>query len=225
MNAFDLLSLDEEGPCQDLCEKIDELTRFQPSRRLISIGDLGFFTVAPEYFFPSCVEFARLMLSEVLNDSFDFDTNSGEYEVRELLRCMGMLYDGDPSWLGEWIVVAREFFNGHVDAMEFCQPEMMIAPVPLICNRGVYSEMAFIYKAMIATKMVWLILAQEQPRINDLLTSNQKLLMELVEVTEDLLKELQEFMPGILEEIKGSLYTSQPLRSEPQQAYYLLFRF
>jgi len=204
MNAFDLLSLDEEVPCQDLCDKIDALTRFQPSQRLLSLGDLGFFTVAPEYFFPSCVEFARLMLYEVVNDSFDNGTKSGEFEVSELFRCMGMLYAGDSAWLREWLVNAREFFVGNADVMDFSQPEIMNSSVPLICRRGVYSEMAFIYKAMLSTKMVWLVLVQEQPAINNLLSSNILSLMEFVEVTDELLQELRDYVPGILDEIKES---------------------
>jgi len=56
---------------------------------------------------------------------------------------------------------------------------------------------------MLATKMVWMILSQEQPSINSLLTANQRTLMDLVEVPEDLLCQLKDFMPEMLEEIKA----------------------
>lgn len=204
MNAFTLLSLDEVAPCQDLCDKLEGLTRFQPSRRFQEL-DLGLFNVVPEYFFPYCLEFARPILREILSTHFsNSPMGNGEFDTRGLQRCIGTLYDGNPAWLSEWISVAREFFHGRADSMEFTDPIDAIAPVPQICRRGMYSEMAFIYKAMLATKMVWTILAQERPSINALLTSSQRTLMDLVEVPEDLLKELKDCMPGMLKEIRES---------------------
>lgn len=204
MNAFTLLSLDEVAPCQDLCDKLEGLTRFQPSRRFQEL-DLGLFNVVPEYFFPYCLEFARPILREILSTHLSHSPNgNGEFDTRGLQRCIGTLYDGNPAWLSEWISVAREFFHGRADAMEFIDPVDAIAPVPQICRRGMYSEMAFIYKAMLATKMAWTILAQEQPSINALLTSSQRTLMDLVEVPEDLQKELKDCIPEMLEEIRES---------------------
>jgi hypothetical protein len=205
MNAFTLLSLDEALPCQDLCDKLDGLTRFQPSRRFQEL-DLGLFNVVPEYFFPYCLEFARPMLIEIFSKTFGPSSGSGmdEFDTRGLQRCISTLYDGNPAWLSEWISVAREFFHGRADAMEFTDPVDAIAPVPQICRRGMYSEMAFIYKGMLATKMVWMILSQEQPSINSLLTANQRTLMDLVEVPEDLLGQLKDSMPAMLEDIKAA---------------------
>ena len=204
MNAFTLLSLNEVAPCQDLCDKLEGLTRFQPSRRFQEL-DLGLFNVVPEYFFPYCLEFARPILREILSAHFSNSPNgNGEFDTRGLQHCIGTLYDGNPAWLSEWISVAREFFHGRADAMEFTDPIDAIAPVPQICRRGMYSEMAFIYKSMLATKMVWTILAQEQPTINALLTSSQRTLMDLIEVPEDLLKDLKDCMPEMLEEIRES---------------------
>jgi hypothetical protein len=161
--------------------------------------------VVPEYFFPYCLEFARPILREILSTHLSNSPNgNGEFDTRGLERCIGTLYDGNPAWLSEWISVAREFFHGRADAMEFTDPIDAIAPVPQICRRGMYSEMAFIYKAMLATKMVWTILAQEQPSINALLTSSQQTLMDFVEVPEDLLKELKDCMPEMLGEIRVS---------------------
>ena len=203
MNAFTLLSLDEVAPCQDLCDKLDELTRFQPSRRFQEL-DLGLFNVVPEYFFPYCLEFARPILREILSTHLSNSPNGiGELDTRGLQRCIGTFYDGNRAWLSEWIVAAREFFHGRADAMEFTDPVDAIAPVPQICRRGMYSEMAFIYKGMLATKMVWMILSQEQPSINSLLTANQRTLMDLIEVPEDLLGQLKDFMPEMLEDIKA----------------------
>jgi hypothetical protein len=204
MNAFTLLSLDEALPCQDLCDKLDGLTRFQPSRRFQEL-DLGLFNVVPEYFFPYCLEFARPILREILSAHFSNSPDGlDEFDTRELQRCISTLYDGNPTWLGEWIPVAREFFHGRADAMEFTDPVDATAPVPQICRRGMYSEMAFIYKGMLATKMVWMILSQEQPSINSLLTANQRTLMDLVEVPEDLLGQLKDSMPAMLEDIKAA---------------------
>lgn len=204
MNAFTLLSLDEVAPCQDLCDKLEGLTRFQPSRRFQEL-DLGLFNVVPEYFFPYCLEFARPILREILSAHFSNSPNgNGELDTRGLQRCIGTLYDGHPAWLSEWISVAREFFHGRADSMEFTDPIDAFTPVPQICRRGMYSEMAVIYKAMLATKMVWTILAQERPSINALLTSSQRTLMDLIEVPEDLLKDLKDCMPGMLEEIRES---------------------
>jgi len=202
MNAFTLLSLDEVAPCQDLCDKLDELTRFQPSRRFQEL-DLGLFNVVPEYFFPYCLEFARPILREILSTHLSNSPNGiGELDTRGLQRCIGTFYDGNRAWLSEWIVAAREFFHGRADAMEFTDPVDAIAPVPQICRRGMYSEMAFIYKVMLATKMVWAVLVLEQPSINALLTSSQRTLMDLVEVPELLLKELMACMPELMEEIR-----------------------
>jgi len=202
MNAFTLLSLDEVAPCQDLCDKLDELTRFQPSRRFQEL-DLGLFNVVPEYFFPYCLEFARPILREILSTHLSNSPNGiGELDTRGLQRCIGTFYDGNRAWLSEWIVAAREFFHGRADAMEFTDPVDAIAPVPPICRRGMYSEMAFIYKVMLATKMVWAVLVLEQPSINALLTSSQRTLMDLVEVPELLLKELMACMPELMEEIR-----------------------
>ena len=133
-----------------------------------------------------------------------FQEEAGEFDCQGLQRCIGMLYDGDPAWLSEWIVVAREFFHDRADDFEFTDPEGATAPVPVICRRASYSEMAFIYKAMLATKMAWTILAQEQPSINALLTTTQRTLMELVEVPEKLLRELKDSMPELMEEIMES---------------------
>ena len=202
MNAFTLLSLDEVAPCQDLCDKLDELTRFQPSRRFQEL-DLGLFNVVPEYFFPYCLEFARPILREILSTHLSNSPNGiGELDTRGLQRCIGTFYDGNRAWLSEWIVAAREFFHGRADSMEFTDPIDAIAPVPQICRRGMYSEMAFIYKVMLATKMVWAVLVLEQPSINALLTSSQRTLMDLVEVPELLLKELMACMPELMEEIR-----------------------
>jgi hypothetical protein len=145
------------------------------------------------------------MLREILSAHFSISPNGlGEFDTRGLQRCICTLYDGNPAWLSEWISVAREFFHGRADAMEFTDPVDAIAPVPLICRRGMYSEMAFIYKGMLATKMVWMILSQEQPSINSLLTANQRTLMDLVEVPEDLLGQLKDSMPAMLEDIKAA---------------------
>ena len=204
MNAITLLSLDQEVPCQDLYDKLDELTRFQPSRRFQAF-DFGHFNVIPEYFFPHCAEFAKPLLMDVLRKRYvHFQEEAGEFDCQGLQRCIGMLYDGDPAWLSEWIVVAREFFHDRADDFEFTDPEGATAPVPVICRRASYSEMAFIYKAMLATKMAWTILAQEQPSINALLTTTQWTLMELVEVPEKLLRELKDSMPELMEEIMES---------------------